>query len=261
MSSTLIENRTIRVFISSTFQDMQDERSELIRKTFPRLREMARERDVTLTEVDLRWGITKEESESGKVMEICLREVENSIPFFIGIIGNRYGWIPAPKDISEIVKERFPKVPEYVERHLSATEIEMQFGVLARTDMDLNAFFFIKEGEASDVDDPERLAALKKAVLENKKYPVSSYSTPEDLATQVLVAFTKLLDELFPVGELSALEKERLGQRAVLNNLSRVYIETESNFAVIDEWIEDWEKHQLVITGASGLGKSALVAN
>lgn len=261
MHRDLINNRTIRVFISSTFQDMQDERSELIRKTFPRLRELASRRDVILTEVDLRWGITREESESGKVMEICLREVKNSIPFFIGIIGNRYGWIPGQEDISDIVKERFPKVPDYVKRHLSATEIEMQFGVLDRTDVDMNAYFFIKEEEASDVDDPERLVALKKAVRENKKYPVSTYTTPEDLADQVLAAFTKLLDDLFPLGELSALEKERLGQRAVLNNLSRVYIKTESNFAVIDKWMEDWEKHQLVVTGASGLGKSALVAN
>ena len=260
-STALLDSRSIRVFISSTFQDMQDERSELIRKTFPRLRELAARRDVTLTEVDLRWGITKEESESGKVMEICLREVKNSIPFFIGIIGNRYGWIPEPKDISEIVKERFPKVPGYVERQLSATEIEMQFGVLDRTDVDMNAYFFIKKEETVDVDDPERLAALKKLVRENKKYPVSSYSDPEDLAEQVQEAFTKLLDNLFPVGELSGLEKERLGQRAVLNNLSRVYIKNEANFAVIDKWMEDWEKHQLVITGESGLGKSALVAN
>ena len=260
-SSALIDNRQIRVFISSTFQDLQDERTELIRKTFPRLREMAAQRDVTLTEVDLRWGINKEDSESGKVMEICLREVQNSIPFFLGIIGNRYGWVPAPKDISDIVKERFPRVPFYIERHLSATEIEMQFGVLDRTDVNMNAYFFIKDGDLPDIDDPERLAALKKAVRENKKYPVSSYSTPEDLADQVLVAFTKLLDDLFPVGELSPLEKERLGQRAVLNNLSRVYIKSESNFAVIDKWMEDWDNHQLVITGASGLGKSALVAN
>ena len=259
--NSLIDNRTIRVFISSTFQDMQDERTELIRRTFPRLRELAAQRDVTLTEVDLRWGITKEESESGKVMEICLREVENSIPFFIGIIGNRYGWIPGQKDISDIVKERFKEVPNYVERHLSATEIEMQFGVLDRKDVDMNAYFFIKEEKATDIDEPERLASLKKAVRENKKYPVSTYKNPEDLADQVLAAFTKLLDDLFPVGELSAIEKERLGQRAVLNNLSRVYIKTESNFAVIDKWMEDWEKHQLVITGASGLGKSALVAN
>ena len=176
--ANLVENRHVRVFISSTFQDMQDERNELIRKTFPRLRVLAAQRDVTLTEVDLRWGITKEESESGKVMEICLREVKNSIPFFIGIIGNRYGWIPAEKDVSEIVRERFPNVPRYVERQLSATEIEMQFGVLESKE-NMNAYFFIKEGDASVTDNPKQLsaekpAALKKAVRENKKYPEST---------------------------------------------------------------------------------------
>ena len=78
--NNLIDNRQIRVFISSTFQDMQDERSYLIKRTFPVLRKLAAERDVTLTELDLRWGITPEESKSGKVVEICLREIENSIP-------------------------------------------------------------------------------------------------------------------------------------------------------------------------------------
>ena len=42
--SSLLENRTIRVFISSTFQDMQD---ELMKKTFTMLLLMAAERDVT----------------------------------------------------------------------------------------------------------------------------------------------------------------------------------------------------------------------
>jgi len=42
-----------------------------------------------LTELDLRWGITGGKSKSGKVMDICFREIENSIPFFIGIVGNR----------------------------------------------------------------------------------------------------------------------------------------------------------------------------
>ena len=261
MSNNLIENRTVRVFISSTFQDMQDERTELIRKTFPQLQQMAAGRDVTLTEVDLRWGITEEESKSGKVIDICFKEIENSIPFFIGIIGNRYGWIPSEEDIEEGTFERFSQVRSYVERRLSVTDMEMQFGVLDRTDLDMNAYFFIKDGEVSDADDPEHLAALKKAVRENRKYPVSTYSTPEDLADQVLSAFSRLLDELFPVGELSALEKERLGQKAVLSNLSRVYIKNEANFSVIDEWIADQEKRQMVITGASGLGKSALVAN
>ena len=74
MKTYLIENRQIRVFISSTFQDMQDERDYLMKRAFPKLRKLAAERDVTLTELDLRWGITEEESKSGKVVEICLQE-------------------------------------------------------------------------------------------------------------------------------------------------------------------------------------------
>lgn len=260
MNNNLIENRQIRVFISSTFQDMQDERDELMKKTFPVLRQKAAERDVTLTELDLRWGITPEESESGKVVEICLREIENSVPFFVGIIGNRYGWIPSAGDLGEGLAERFSQVKGYVDRHLSVTEMEMQFGVLERKE-NMHAFFYIKEQEGVSVDEPEKLAELKEKVRNNGRYPVSTYSSIEDLAVQVENAFTKLLDDLYPEGALSELEKERIGQRAYLNRLCQNYIRTESNFAAIEEWVSDWEKHQLVITGASGLGKSALVAN
>ena len=259
-SQSLIENRIIRVFISSTFDDMGNERSELIKKTFPMLREKAAQRDVTLTEVDLRWGITEAESKSGKVVEICLREVENSIPFFIGIIGNRYGWIPRRKDVDMSLTERYRKVSDYLKQHLSATEIEIQFGVLDRAE-DMHAFFFIKDPDLVDPKAPQMLSALKRKVRENNRYPVSTYISPEDLARQVEEAFTKLLDDLFPEKELSELEKERLGQRAFMNSLCRVYIKNEKNFTVIDDWMADWEKHHLVITGAGGLGKSALVAN
>ena len=260
MQEPFVENRLIRVFISSTFRDMQDERDELMKKTFPVLRRKASERDVSLTELDLRWGITPEESESGKVVEICLREIENSKPFFVGIIGNRYGWVPSAKDLGESLRERFSQVDGYVERHLSVTEMEMQFGVLERPE-DMHAFFFIKEQEVDDVDEPEKLAALKAAVRSNGRYPVSTYSDPEDLARQVEKAFTHLLDELFPKRTLSELEKERVGQRAYLNGLCQAYVRTESNFAALDEWLSDPDTHQLVVTGASGLGKSALVAN
>ena len=51
---------------------MQSERDMLVNKVFPRLRQIAYERNVTLTEVDLRWGITEEEAKSSKVVEICL---------------------------------------------------------------------------------------------------------------------------------------------------------------------------------------------
>ncbi|QVJ81665.1 ATPase [Prevotella sp. khp1] len=257
-NSNLIENRQIRVFISSTFQDMQDERDYLMKRTFPMLRKLATERDVTLTELDLRWGITEEESKSGKVVEICLREIENSIPFFIGIIGNRYGWVPEKKDISENVTERFPDVNTFIGQHLSVTEMEMQFGVLKRKE-DMHAYFYIKN-KMEEQDNPEMLNRLK-AEVEASRYPSSTYSSPENLAEQVEQAFIALLDQLFPEGNISELEKERIGQRSFMHQLCQNYIRDEKNFKVIDDWMQDWEQHQMVITGASGLGKSALIAN
>ena len=260
MNNNLIDNRQIRVFISSTFQDMQDGRDYLMKHTFPILRKLASERDVTLTELDLRWGITEEEAKTGKVVEICLREIENSIPFFIGIIGNRYGWVPEKKDLNGNVTERFTDVNSYLERHLSVTEMEMQFGVLQRKE-DMHAYFYIKEGEeASKADNPEMLERLKKEV-QASRYPSTTYATPEDLGIQVQQAFTDLLNQLFPEGHLSELEKERIGQRSFMNQLCLNYIRDDKNFQVLDEWMQDWERHQMVVTGASGLGKSALIAN
>ncbi len=260
MADKLIDNRQIRVFISSTFQDMQDERDELMKKTFPLLRQKASERDVMLTELDLRWGITPEESQSGKVVEICLREIENSLPFFIGIVGNRYGWIPRKEDIGNEVFERFRNVGKYVERRLSVTEIEMQYGVLDRPE-DMHAYFFIKKDGASDVDEPEKLFELKNAILHNSRYPVSYYSDVNDLSVQVETAFSHLLDELFPEGNLTELEKERLSQRSFMNQLSATYIKDERYFKVLDDFVSDKDTQFLVVSGESGLGKSSLIAN
>lgn len=265
MNTHLIDNRQIRVFISSTFRDMQDERDYLMKRTFPVLRKIAAQRDVTLTELDLRWGITEEESRTGKVVDICLREIENCIPFFIGIIGNRYGWVPEEKDLDQSVTDRFPAVKDYLEQKLSVTEMEMQFGVLQRGDEHMNAYFYIKEDREHEddkkgMDNPAMLERLK-AEVKASLYPSSPYNTPEDLAQQVEAAFIALLNELYPEGNLSPLEKERIGQRAFMRQLCQNYIRDERNFQALDGWMKDWDRHQLVITGASGLGKSSFLAN
>lgn len=86
--------RELCVFISSTFADMQAERERLVKHVFPEFRVLCRAREVTFTEVDLRWGITQQEAESGGAIDICLREIDRSRPFFISILGERYGWTP-----------------------------------------------------------------------------------------------------------------------------------------------------------------------
>ena len=83
--------RTVRVFISSTFRDMHAERDHLVKVVFPELRERMAGRHLHLVDIDLRWGITEEEAEQGKALEICLEEIERSRPFFIGMLGERYG--------------------------------------------------------------------------------------------------------------------------------------------------------------------------
>ncbi len=90
-----------RVFISSTFRDMHAERDWLAKYVFPELRERCAGRGLDFVDVDLRWGVTEEEAEKGAVLDICLEEIEKSRPLFIGILGERYGWVPLPREIQQ----------------------------------------------------------------------------------------------------------------------------------------------------------------
>src|SRR5258708_4580255 len=87
-------NRRLRVFISSTFRDMIEERDELMTHTWPALRQLCQERHVELVEVDLRWGIAEEQSTRRGTLKLCLDEIRACRPFFIGLLGERYGWTP-----------------------------------------------------------------------------------------------------------------------------------------------------------------------
>ena len=131
--------RAIRVFISSTFRDMQAERDELVKFTFPRLRKLCEQRGVTWGEVDLRWGITDEKQ--GEVLPICLQEIRNCRPFFIGILGQRYGWIP--QQIPNELLEREGWLDER-QQH-SITELEILHGVLNDPLMQKTAFFYFRD--------------------------------------------------------------------------------------------------------------------
>lgn len=112
---------------------MQEERNHLVNNIFPLLRQEAHKRGCTITEVDLRWGLTKEEAALGKVIDVCLEEIENSRPFFIGKVGSHYGStieINDPIRISNL-KERWGDwIETAIKNGLSITEIEMLYGVL-----------------------------------------------------------------------------------------------------------------------------------
>ena len=55
MEKDSVEAHVMRVFVSSTFRDMQTERDELVKYIFPQLCKLCDQRGVTWQGVDLRW--------------------------------------------------------------------------------------------------------------------------------------------------------------------------------------------------------------
>ena len=90
--------RTVKVFVSSTFLDMHFERDHLVRNVFPRLAEDLAQHRIHLVPVDLRWGVTEEDSR--RALDVCMDALEDCRPFFLGLIGGRYGWTPLPTTLS-----------------------------------------------------------------------------------------------------------------------------------------------------------------
>src|SRR5438067_6449317 len=84
--------KTVRVFLSSTF-DMHAERDHLVKVVFPALRERLEQYRVYLIDIDLRWGVTRQQAENEQVIALCLQQAR-ACEVFVGILGQRYGWVP-----------------------------------------------------------------------------------------------------------------------------------------------------------------------
>ncbi len=63
----------------------------LVGFVFPELKERCAKPLLHLIDVDLRWGVTEEEAKQGKVLEVCLDEIERCRPFFVCLLRERFG--------------------------------------------------------------------------------------------------------------------------------------------------------------------------
>lgn len=110
-----LTGKTFRIFVSSTFSDLREERNALQEKVFPRLKELCRQGGCRFQAVDLRWGVREEAGLDQQTMKICLSEIERCQkitprPNFILLLGDRYGWRPLPPAIPAREFERLKKV-------------------------------------------------------------------------------------------------------------------------------------------------------
>lgn len=284
--------RVIRVFVSSTFRDMNQEREELVKRVFPELRKLCEERGVTWSEVDLRWGITEEQTERGEVLPICLAEIQRCRPYFIGLLGERYGWVP--EEIPDELIDQEPWLAEHL--HHSVTELEILHGVLNTPKMTDHALFYFRDRAYIDSLPPDeqpdylelptkeeierlrrqeagrraeerkhKLAALKKRIKDHGKasgMPVrENYPNPRALGEMVLGDLTEVIDRLYPKGsEPDPLDREALDHEAFVQRRAKVYIGRQSYYDRLDEHARG-DGPPLVVLGESGSGKSALLSN
>ncbi|MDK9701294.1 MAG: DUF4062 domain-containing protein [bacterium] len=266
--------RMIRVFISSTFNDMHEERNELVKFIFPELRKICERRHVTWGEVDLRWGIPDEAKAEGKVLPICLEEIKRCRPYFIGILGERYGWIPETLPFDLVEKEHWLR--KYAGR--SVTELEILHGVLENPAMKNHAYFYFRDPkyiskkptseqnkfrdtDAQAVKRSQKLKDLKERIRQSK-FPVQeNYPNPKAFGQLVLEDFKQLIDKLYPEDQIpDALTREASEHEVFAESRRRLYIGGEKYSERLNKFVAGTEQ-PLVVLGESGSGKSALLAN
>lgn len=259
----MIDNPNIKVFISSTFRDLNIERDYIVQKIFPEIR--AELDGINVSEVDLRWGITDEESREKRVVDLCLQYLYESKPFFVGILGERYGSTISPDNVelSPLVSDAYPHVWDDLNAGLSITEIEILNGVLrAPRERKLNAIFFIMETDkpymGEDNQKFQKLQSLKKRIKEQTDYPFYIYNDLEDL--DKLKKF--ILDNL----DNKHISRNTSNKNTVFfqNNLCLEHYRRlkPHNLAILDHLIPVLERAKpvAILEGIEGSGKSSLVA-
>ncbi|KAL1515510.1 hypothetical protein AB1Y20_002132 [Prymnesium parvum] len=224
--------RTLRIFLSSTFRDMNGEREILLKKYAPALRQMGRERGVFISFVDLRWGVTKEQAQGGEVVDICLSELGRS-HYFVNFLGLRGGWRPTKAQVTKPTFNKFPFLTSYCPGR-SVTEFEVLYGALGWGPKSVvhprSAFFYMRDDayveklpkeervhfKEQDKEGIKRLADLKhrirKRAAESEKHNgralnrstlpyvecLREYENPSDFAELVYQDLQKAIERDYP---------------------------------------------------------------
>lgn len=305
MPTSASQPRQIRLFLSSTFRDMEKERHELLTRVFPLFRQMCLERQVVFSEIDLRWGITEEDAHNGQTVQICLEEIARCRalgipPFFIGFIGERYGWVPQRHDLENYWHQAAQGENPYARRieaalaeGISVTELEMRYGFMDNADgargqrvqlyfrhPDLTATlagekpvdFYESTQTARD-----KLAALKRAIRETHAacIGIDGYQDISEFGQHILDFLVAQLDTHFPREAVPDEQWLRLhAQQCYALSRRESYVPLLAFKHQVETWAQNTLEamlpdaipdrdalNRLALVGDSGRGKSAFMAD
>jgi hypothetical protein len=245
-------DRAVRLFLCSTFRDMQAEREELLKRVLPQVRKLCAQRGVSWGEVDLRWGITEEQAQRGDVLPVCLAEIDRCRPFFLCLLGERYGWVPGPDRIPAELRARYPWLNDHLDD--SVTEMEIRHAVLNQPGQPVHAFFYFRDPAYLDrlpadtrredytcenETARQKLAALKEDIRRSGQPLCEPYRDVVHLGERVLADLTALIDRLFPAGsEPDPLDREAAEHESFARSRLGVYIGRPEYFAQLDAFAQ-----------------------
>ena len=265
--------RTVRIFISSTFRDMQAERDHLVRFVFPELRERCATRHLHLIDVDLRWGVTETDAKEGKALDICLEEIQRCRPFFVGLLGERYGWVPPEYVVPD--EPRFEWLKEF-EPGYSITALEIHEGVLRNPQAGGRAFFYFRDPKFIDglpederqyflpasEEDKQKLLRLKQKI--RSQCAVKEYAAlNQDFEQKVLDDLWSAIQAEYPQQEEHShddLATEREHQQAFIEDRTQDFVGRTDLLSALKSYADGSTATPLLVVGLSGSGKSALLA-
>jgi len=271
---------------------MHAERDHLTKVTFPALRERLLPHRVELYDIDLRWGITEDEVRNENAVRLCLEQVDECRPFFLAFLGHRYGSVP--RQIPADTTAKYPFVAQFP--GASVAELEFRHGVMIEPQGKRALVLLRGEGALALIPEPTRnrdfleadpalqvkLRALREE-LEACVLPVQPYSAVwnpaaydrvnrtrgkldglDDFGNQVeawlwdaIAAELKLPETPATVDPLDA--EADLHER-FLELRTRLYVGRDALYRRLRDFALAAGETPLLLTGESGLGKSAALA-
>ena len=279
--------QTVRVFISSTFRDMHGERDLLTRFVFPELRARAHSKQIQLYDVDLRWGVTEDDARHHKALEICLNEISRC-HYFIGLLGERYGWVQNEYDVSD--SPQFDWLKQFPSGR-SITEVEMRHACLQDPEKSAGkAFFYFRDSAVNDTipkdhlgsfvseseELKEKMESLKSDIRTSGLEVYDGYPSRwlgvcedkplvgglEDFGLRVLHNLWNAIKRDYPddVAGLDAVAEASIAHNAFAESRAGSFVGRKSLLTKAKQMVDCSEQGLVVLLGKPGSGKSALMA-
>ena len=247
---------------------MMQERDIIRRYVWPELSTYFAPKGYDIQFIDLRWGVVSSpdngESVEKQILKCCFETIDLCKPFFVGIIGHRYGWIPE----SELA--------QIDENPLSVTHLEIEHGVIqpknyTRTLLlrrDLKSYSKVSSEELNTyIDSDERLKAYahsQMSVLQKGYEEADALNNIIDYSLDVIAPgeqevfqFAQLL-----VSNLKRVIEDELSSDAEYS-ISHLYMQLLKNYIVPKDICEvilkntSSSNHSLLY-GNRGVGKTSL---